>query len=418
MTSVHPTIQRGETHWSVAGRPTRIIVDLDRIAANVGYFRRLVTPGTDVMAVVKADGYGHGAVMVAQASLDSGATQLAVATVDEGVVLRSAGIPAPILVLGPVELTELTTALANRLTLTMSDPHFVGTVAKTARSLSPVDPVSVHVKIDSGMRRFGVLPEHVVSMFERIASMPELRVTGTYSHFADADGASDRFSSEQAGRFQACVQAIRDLGYSPGTVHISNSAATLRWRDFDYDMVRLGISLYGLSPSLEMSIPSDLAPALRLQAKIARVTTLAPGDCVSYGCTYIASTVERIGLVPIGYADGYRRGLSNRGIMTIDGVEAVVRGRVCMDQTVVNLPDAAQADVGSVVDVISQIPGGPNSVASIARRLGTIDYEVVTGLSRRIPRIYTKGQQVVAVQDLQTVSPLDHRESKALDLDR
>src|SRR5215218_2923727 len=126
-------MQRGKTHWSVAGRPTRIIVDLDRIAANVGYFRRLVTPGTDVMAVVKADGYGHGAVMVAQASLEAGATQLAVATVDEGVVLRSAGISGPILVLGPIEMSELTAAISNCLTLTISDPHFVGAVANAVR---------------------------------------------------------------------------------------------------------------------------------------------------------------------------------------------------------------------------------------------------------------------------------------------
>jgi alanine racemase len=190
-------------------------------------------------------------------------------------------------------------------------------------------------------------------------------------------------------------------------VHLSNSAATLRWRTFDHDMVRIGIGLYGLSPSPDMVLPEGLAPALRLQSRLARVTTLAPGESVSYGRTYVAQRGEIIGLVPIGYADGYRRGLSNRGVMTLNGVEALVRGRVCMDQTVINLPEATHPHVGDVIDVISIVPGDPNSVASIARQLGTINYEVVTGLSRRLPRIYIKGQQVVALQDLQAVSPLD-----------
>lgn len=190
-----------------------------------------------------------------------------------------------------------------------------------------------------------------------------------------------------------------------GLVHLSNSAAALRWRDFDRDMVRIGIGIYGLSPSPGMILPDGLAPALRLQARITRVTALVPGDCVSYGCTYVASEDERIGLIPVGYADGYRRALSGRGVMSIGAKDAVVRGRVCMDQTVVNLPDGSNARVGSVVDVISNVPGTPNSVASLARQLETIDYEIVTGLSRRITRIYTKGQQVVAIQDLQTVSP-------------
>lgn len=405
--SVNSVVDRDEAHWKVAGRPSRIIVDLDQIAANVTFFRRLVSPGTNVMAVVKADGYGHGAIMAANAALDAGATQLAIATVDEGAVLRAAGISAPLLVLGPIEPSELPSALANRLTLTISDQNFIAAVARAARGHGPDRRVPVHIKIDSGMRRFGALPEDVVPIFEQISTYPELQVMGTYSHFADADGASDQFSREQAQRFNACVRLVRASGFSTGAVHLSNSAATLRWREYDHDLVRIGICLYGLSPSPEMTLPEGLAPALRLQCRLARVTTLAPGDCVSYGCAYIASSTERVGLVPIGYADGYRRGLSSRGVMTINGIESEVRGRICMDQCVISLPKSSGAHINTVVNVISNVSDQPNSVASIAKQLGTIDYEVVTGLSRRIPRLYIKRRQVVARQDLQTVSLLD-----------
>ncbi len=406
-TPIDPAVDRDALHWQVAGRPSRIIVDLNQISSNIAYFRRLVTPGTDVMAVVKADGYGHGAVMVSNAAVEGGATQLAVATVDEGVVLRKAKISTPILVLGPIEPSELSVAISHRLTLTISDPDFVGAVAKAARDHAPGEPVRVQVKMDTGMRRFGALPEMVVPIFERISSCPKLQVVGTYSHFADADGATDRFCHDQATRFDAALRDVKTRGFSVGVVHLSNSAATLRWRSFDRDMVRIGIGLYGLSPSPDMVLPEGLAPALRLRSRLARVTTLAPGESVSYGRTYVAQREEIIGLVPIGYADGYRRGLSSRGVMTLNGVEALVRGRICMDQTVINLPEATHPHVGDVIDVISNVPGDPNSVAAIARQLGTIDYEVVTGLSRRLPRIYIKGQQVVALQDLQAVSPLD-----------
>lgn len=404
---VSSAVDREEDHWKIAGRPTRIIVDLDQIAANVTFFRQLVTPGTDVMAVVKADGYGHGAVIVARAALEAGATQLAVATVDEGVVLRAADISAPILVLGPIESSELPEAIANRLTLTISNLPFVAAVARAVRGHGLDRRVPVHVKIDSGMRRFGALPEEVVPIFERISMFSELQVMGTFSHFADADGATEQFSREQARRFDACIHDVTARGFSTGAVHLSNSAATLRWRHFDHDMVRIGISLYGLSPSPDMTLPDGLAPALRMQSRLARVVTLAPGDYVSYGRTYTASCEEQVGLVPIGYADGYRRGLSNAGVMEINGVTAEVRGRVCMDQTVVNLPEFTGAGAGTVVDVISKAPVDPNSIAAIAKQLGTIDYEVVTGLARRIPRIYTKGQRVVAIQDLRTVSPFE-----------
>ncbi len=352
------------------------------------------------MAVVKADGYGHGAVMVAREAIAAGASHLAVATVDEGVVLRRAGIAAPVLVLGPVDLSEVSTAVASRLTLTISDSRFIPVVARTARVIARTEPVPVHLKVDTGMNRFGAKPESAVRIAHQIEARPELRLDGIYSHFADADGEDDTFTMAQADRFASSLGDLRNARISPGIVHISNSAATLRYREFDHDLVRIGIALYGLSPTPAIMLPMELRPTLGVYSRVSRLWNLERGDSVSYGRTYTATRRERIGLVPIGYADGYRRGLSSVGVVRLKGVECAIRGRVCMDQFVLSIPDSIEVHLGDQVEVISPRPGVVNSVAGIARQLDTIDYEVVTGLSRRIPRIYTKGQAVVAVQDL------------------
>lgn len=389
--------------WALPGRPTRMIVDLDAIAANVRYFRSLVTPGTGVMAVVKADGYGHGAVMVAREAVAAGVSQLAVATVDEGVALRRADIRAPILILGPVETSELSSAISSHLALTISDSRFVPVVVAAARSIGGSEPVSLHLKVDTGMNRFGVRPDDAVTIARQITLQPELSLDGFCSHFADADGKNEGFAVNQADRFEACVLGLRRAGINPGLVHLSNSAAALRFRSYDHDLVRIGIGLYGLSPSPTMTLPTDLRPALKVQSRVTRLWEIREGETVSYGRTYTAGSRERVGLIPIGYADGYRRGLSNTGVMTLNGVECRVRGRVCMDQTVIGVPESIRGSIGDRVEVMSSNPDAVNSIAGIASRLDTIDYEVVTGLSRRIPRYYTKDRSVVAVQDLHTV---------------
>lgn len=391
--------------WDAAppGRATRIIVDLDAIEGNVRYFRDAVSPGTAVMAVVKADGYGHGAVMVARAAVAAGARSLAVATVDEGIVLRRFGLDVPILVLGPIDLSEITAAIDATLTLTLADERFVPVLAHAARSSSGSLPLPVHVKVDTGMNRFGASPERSIPLCRRVIGHPELALTGVYSHFADADDSDERFTRSQAERFDAILSRVRSAGISPGVAHLSNSAGALRGRAYDYGMVRIGIALYGLSPSPAMTLPNGLRPALSLRSRISRVHDIDVGESVSYARTYVAERRERIGLVPIGYADGYRRGLSNQGVMAANGSLLPIRGRVCMDQCVVGIPEGSDLPIGAKVEIVSADVSAPNSVAGIASSLGTIDYEIVSGLSRRIPRYYTKGRRLVAVQDLHTV---------------
>ena len=371
----------------VAGRATRVLVDLDAIAGNVRYFRSLVSPRTAVMAVVKADGYGHGAVEVAREAIEAGARYLAVATVSEGVALRAAGLTASALVLGPIDPSELGQALEHDLALAVGDRHFADQIGRVASSLGR-KRVPVHLKIDSGMRRYGALPKEALGIARRIVAHDSLLLQGVFTHFADADGASESTTVQQAAVFDAVRRALSDGGIRPPLVHAANSAAALRWRRYDYEMVRIGIALYGLSPAPGFPMPAALRPALRVVSKVARVIPLAAGDGVSYGHTYRSPGDARAALVPIGYADGYPRGLSNRGRMSVRGKPAPVLGRVCMDQTVIGLEGNEQVAVGEWVDVVG---GDGPSLDEMASSLGTISFDVATGLARRMPRTYVRG---------------------------
>lgn len=357
------------------------------------------------MAVVKADGYGHGAVMVAREALGAGATSLGVATVDEGVALRSNGIAGTILVLGPIEPSEIDTAIIADLELAVADMEFLGTLRRRVAALG--QQLHVHVKVDTGMRRFGSVVRDAIGLCREIEGESGLRLAGVFTHFADADGLDDSFTASQAARFEEVVEQLRAERIGPGLVHASNSAAALRWRQYDYDMVRIGIAMYGLQPAPGMQLPVGIRPAMEIRSRLARVSDLEPGETVSYGRTYEAREPERIGLVPIGYADGYRRELSNRGQMGLAGIAAPVRGRVCMDQTIVGIPNGVEAAAGDEVVAVGRGGDGAPTVADLAADLGTIGYEVVTGIARRVPRIYIKNGRVVAIQDLHAVRELD-----------
>ena len=365
------------------------MIDLDAIADNVRYFRQLVSAGTCVIAVVKADGYGHGAVAVARSALGAGASQLAVATVDEGVALRVADIEAPVLVLGPIDPSEVGLALERRLTLALADARFAAVVGRVAGGLGG-PPAPVHVKVDTGMHRFGVAPADALDLATAIASQPSLSLVGVFTHFADADGVDEANTRHQSDVFEAVVGRLVAGGVDPGVRHAANSAAALRWRRYDFDAVRIGIALYGLPPSLDWSLPAALRPAMRVVSRVARVSALPEGQGVSYGLTYRAPAQELIGLVPVGYGDGVPRALSNRGWMGLAGRRAPIRGRVCMDQTTIGLPMDAKVRVGDLVEVMGGL--GP-SLAEVARTSGTIAYEIAVGLSRRVPREYVRNDR-------------------------
>ena len=372
-------------------RATRALIDLDAVAENVRCFRGIAPSGAGVMAVVKANAYGHGAVMVARAAVDAGAAWLAVATVDEGCQLRAAGLAAPILVLAPSDPTEAPAAVRAGLTLAVADLDHAAALAVAAGA----EPAPVHVEIDTGMRRFGVPSEAAPALIARIATLPGLRLAGIYTHFATADEADRAFVLEQQARFDAALAAVRAAGIAVPLVHQDNSAATLTGTGRDVQLVRVGIALYGLSPSPEVPAPAALRPVLSLHSRVARVFDLAPGDSVSYGRTFVADRPLRAALVPVGYADGYRRSLSNRGAMLLGGRRAPVLGRVCMDQTIIAVPDGVAARIGDEVVLIGAQGDERIGADDLAALAGTIGYEIVTGLGARVPREYRRGGVVV-----------------------
>ncbi len=374
--------------WDLPGRPTRALIDLDAIAANAAHLRRLVGPQTALMAVVKANGYGHGAEMVARAAVAAGAEQLAVATVDEGAALRAAGLSAPILVLGPIHTGEIEKALRYDLSLTLCSVAFAGLVERTAHHLHLATQVSCHVKVDTGMHRFGADVEQAVAVAARASASPYLRLDGVFTHFADADAPDESFTIEQATCLDAVLRSLEEQGIRPGIVHAANSAAILRSRRFDYGMVRAGIALYGLSPADSLSLPTPMRPALSIRSTVGRVIELSPGDSVGYGRTYRAAKRERAALVPIGYADGYRRDLSSRAWMGIRGASAPVAGRVSMDQTVVGAPEGLPVRIGDEVVVVGSSGEGAPTATELAKLLDTIPYEIVAAVAARVPRYY------------------------------
>lgn len=384
-------------------RPTRALIDLDAIGGNVHEVRQTITPGVEVMAVVKANAYGHGARMVSEAAIAAGASRLGVATIDEAVQLRVHGIVAPIHVLGPIGIAEIETAVERDIEVSAGAIEFVRAALEPRNG----PPLKVHLKIDTGMRRFGILPDEAVAAMTALASTPNVQIAGVFTHFARADEVDLEPTERQARLFGDAVSAIRAAGLPTGLIHAANSAGQLQSRRFDADVVRLGIALYGIPPSSDVPLLSGMRPAMTFVSRVQRVIGLSPGDGVSYGATFRARSAMRVALLPVGYADGYRRSLSNLGEVVIGGVRARVLGRVCMDQLVAAVPE----DVDVVVDNEATLWGGAGegaiSVTEVAERAGTIAYEMVTGVSARVPRVYLQGGQPVAIEDLAGLHRVD-----------
>lgn len=376
-------------------RATRAIVDLDAIAANVGALRGLLPSDTRLMAVVKADAYGHGAPWVARAALDAGASELGVATVGEGQILRARGIRAPIVLLGAIDPSEAAAACEAGLQITVGEEALLGAVQKAAKTRRKA-PVDVHVKIDTGLRRYGASPEHAVSLALRIVADDNLRLAGISTHFASADEPKEPFTGEQLRRFEACLASMRGAGVALPTVHAANSAGILTGQGVGYDMVRAGIALYGVRPSAEVPLPTSLRPAMRIESRVARVVRLDEGDTVGYNRTFRASGPMAGALVPIGYADGYRRALSGKGWVGVGGRQCRVLGRVSMDQIVVEVPAGGRVAVGDAVHVMSddRETGAPD-VDEIADVCGTNAYEILVGIGQRVPRIFIRDGTLV-----------------------
>jgi alanine racemase len=361
------------TRW----RETWVDVDLDAVRHNV---RALKPPTAGLMAVVKGDGYGHGAVPVARAALDAGATWLAVALVEEGLLLREAGIDAPILVLSELPPRSESSALEAGLTPSLYTAEGLSRLADAAGNRS----TGVHLKIDTGMHRVGMHPpEGTVSFADRIAAAG-LTVDAVWTHFASAED-DEVATKEQLARFLELVDAVRGAGHAPRLVHAANSAATILYPESHLDLVRTGVAIYGIEPAPGLRPMGGLIPAMTWRTRVAMVKRLAAGERISYGLSYRLDRDATVATIPVGYVDGYPRQLSSRADVLIGGRRCRVAGAVTMDQTVV---DCGDLDVtpGDEVVLLGRQERDEVSAAELAELAGTIGYEIVSRVGARVPR--------------------------------
>lgn len=369
-------------------RPTWVEIDLSAIANNTRRLQSLVGPGVRILASLKADAYGHGALKVARTVLHNGASMLGVATVSEAVPLREAGINAPILVFGYVPAWQMREAVRLGLTITLYAVESAQALSRAACALGQT--VKVHVKVDSGMGRLGIRAEQlseILELLHEIIDLPGLELEGIFTHFATADMQDQAHARVQLTRFQNVLQVIGEKHIHPGVVHAANSAAIFSLPEAHFDMVRPGIALYGLDPSPEVRLPAGFRPALSFKTQVAQVKVVPEGECISYGCTYITERATRIAILPVGYADGFRRAPTNWGSVLIHGQEAPLLGRVCMDQSIVDVTHIPQVRVGDEVVLIGQQGEAVLTAEQVAQRLGTINYEVVSEILARVPRV-------------------------------
>lgn len=359
-------------------------VDLSAIAHNVQVTRKVLKPGTKICAVVKADAYGHGAVPVATAALAAGVNYLAVSMTQEALELREAGIMAPILILGTMTEEHEKALVDYNITQTVYDLAVAQELS--AATLQENKVAKVHLAVDTGMNRIGCRPEEAADLAEAISKLPHVELEGMFSHFASADEMDKSFAESQYRKFMEADRAIKDRGIQIPLVHIDNSAGITEMKHTECDMVRQGITLYGLWPSDDVERCLDLKPALSLKAEVVFVKDVPAGEKIGYGCTYETKAPMKVATIPLGYADGYSRALSNRGYITIRGYKAPVVGRICMDQFMVDVTNVPGVHKGDEAVIFG--PGGV-SLDQLAKWVGTIPYELMCLLSTRVPRKYT-----------------------------
>lgn len=366
-------------------RPTWVEIDLEAIGYNVRRVVELVGPGVEVLAVLKADGYGHGAVKVARTALNNGARWLGVACLSEALALRQAALTAPILILGYTPPWQARQAVLHEITVTLFSLEVAAALSRAALDLNRT--ARAHVKVDTGMGRLGLLPHEVVPFFQEVRRLPGLEIEGIFTHMASADEADLSYTWEQLRRFNEVLDALRSQGLLPRKIHAANSASLLRVPESRYNLVRLGIAMYGLSPSADAPCPPDFRPALTFKCQVAQVKELPAGSYISYGRTFCTERPSRIAVIPVGYADGFRRGPNHWGEVLVRGRRAPIVGRVCMDQTMIDVTDIPGVRPGDEVVLIGAQGEERITVEEVARRLGTINYEVVSEILARVPRM-------------------------------
>ncbi|MDD2586594.1 MAG: alanine racemase [Syntrophomonadaceae bacterium] len=367
-------------------RPTWAEIDLGVIRHNICSVREAAA-GAKVMAVVKANGYGHGMLEVSRICLEEGIGYLAVASLDEAMILREAGINLPVLVLGYIPEEYADTVVENNIRTTIFNSHLAKALSRAAVKLSK--EAYLHIKIDTGMGRLGFLPdEKALNMIGEIASLPGVKLEGIFTHFAVADIQDRSFTLEQFRIFKQFISRLEQRNLYIPIKHCSNSAAFVEYPETHLDMVRAGIILYGLYPSSEIDRNKlDIIPAMTFKSRISFIKNLPAGYTISYGRTYCCADQTKVATVPVGYADGYSRLLSNRARAVIKGQEVPLIGNVCMDQCMFDVSGVEGVKEGDDVILFGRPEHGV-TVDNLAEIMGTINYEVLCSITSRVPRIY------------------------------
>lgn len=363
-------------------------IDLGALSYNVKQLVRFLSSRTQLMAVVKADAYGHGSVTVAKTVLEAGASCLGVATVPEGIQLREGGIKAPILILGATHTPEQIHAIAHwKLQPTLCNPKQALIFSNTLEAINYNSPIPVHIKLDTGMSRLGTNWQEAGDFVQLVQGLPHLDIKSVYSHLATADSPDPSIMQEQHRRFEEAIAQIKARGIKIPSLHLANSAATLADPKLHYDMVRAGLAIYGLYPATQLENKIKLQPVLQLKARVTQVKTIAAGTGVSYGHQFIAPREMRIAVVGIGYADGVPRSLSNQMQVLLRGQRVQQIGTITMDQIMLDVSSIPDLQEGEIVTLLGEQGQEQISADDWANQLNTISWEILCGFKHRLPRV-------------------------------
>ncbi|MBD2570335.1 alanine racemase [Anabaena lutea] len=363
-------------------------IDLGALSYNVKQLVKFLSPRTQLMAVVKADAYGHGSVTVAKTVLEAGASWLGVATVPEGIQLREGGIKAPILILGAINTKEQIHAIAHwKLQPTLCNPKQALIFSNTLEAINYNSPLPVHIKLDTGMSRLGTNWQEAADFVQLVQGLPLLDIASIYSHLATADSPDATVMQEQHRRFEEAITQIKAREIKIPSLHLANSAATLADPKLHYDLVRAGLAIYGLYPATHLKNKIQLQPVLQLKARVTQVKTIAPGTGVSYGHQFIAPREMRIAVVGIGYADGVPRSLSNQMEVLIRGQRIPQIGTITMDQIMLDVSSIPDLQEGEIVTLLGEQGKEQISADDWANQLNTISWEILCGFKHRLPRV-------------------------------
>jgi len=373
-------------------------ISLDAIHYNVASFKKYISNKTKLMAVVKADGYGHGSVEVAKAALKAGADYIAVAILDEALILRRAGIETPILVLGYTPPESVKKAIENEITLTVFTSEVIDKIQEVANRLKT--KVNIHVKIDSGMHRIGIKdPEDAYALVQKIDSN-FVHIEGIYTHFADADNQDGTYTNYQFNKLLEVVTYLENNGVYIPLKHCCNSAATIQFPEMHLDMVRVGVSLYGLYPEEHLESFISLRPAMSLKTKPVYFKTVKEKEPISYGCTFVPQEDALIATMPIGYADGLSRLLSNKGYVTLKNKKAPIVGRICMDQSMIDVSHIPNVTTDDVITIFGDPKEGHIPIGEVAKIMNTIHYETACLIGHRVPRVYFENGNIISQKSM------------------